>query len=121
VKRLFLLGQRVNETVRMVEPPVDAARGRANPELPLSRSLLKVDGAPVVTSVQRQGDGLAVRLFNPLDTVEKAKITPSFKASKASSRTLDGRDDSKSTVVVRGGAVDVQVPPKRIATVVIEK
>ncbi|MCL5018856.1 MAG: glycoside hydrolase family 38, partial [Patescibacteria group bacterium] len=119
-KKLFLLGQQVNQPLRMVTLS-DSEIRKSNITGTLSReySFLKVAGNAVVTSVQHEKNGLLVRLFNPLDTMEKAIIKPVNKFDNAKSVRLDGREDLKSKLFVNGESIEVDIPPKRICTVLI--
>jgi alpha-mannosidase/mannosylglycerate hydrolase len=118
IKQLFLAGQRLHGVVRQIDLlPADVKlNGEPSHPLPAEASMLNVDGEVVVTSVQRQGDDLLVRLFNP--NVKAAKVTLSRGEKFASVRclTLDGRDDAAAAPKLAEGAVSTSVPPKRIMT-----
>jgi len=78
-----------------------------------------VDGDVVVSSVQREADRLLVRLWNPADSKTNATITAPAPFTSARSVTLEGKDDTITTVKVSSGAVNVMVPAKRIATILL--
>ena len=120
-KRLFLLGQRVNGPMRLVElTPADIKAAKNTGALPGIHSFLTVAGNAVVTSVHRENSALLVRLFNPGSARERVTLKPSVAVKTARSITLDGREDSKTTVTVSGGGVELLVPGKRIITVRME-
>ena len=121
INRLFHLGQRVNTPVRLTDIfPRDIRNSEQSEKLPREHSFLKADGDIVVTSIQRQGDSMLVRLFNPHETTEKISLDPAASYTEVRCVTLDGRDDSKSTVLSRGEMTELLIPPKRIATVIFE-
>ncbi|MBN1292808.1 MAG: glycoside hydrolase family 38 [Candidatus Latescibacteria bacterium] len=118
VNKLFLLGQRVNRPVQVVDIlPIDAAKKSGAKTLPRELSFLNVEGKAVVTSVQRDNDHLLVRLFNPHGTTEKVTLELQNAPVNAKCVALDGRDDTKTTVLSQGKVTEVLVPPKRIATI----
>ena len=121
VGKLFLFGQRVNIPVRSIDLlPVELDDSTSAGQLPRIHSFLSVDGKAVVTSVQRQDGKLAVRLFNPHGTTGEVTLRIPGGSSGARCITLDGRDDTKTTVVSSSnGVTELLVPPKRIATVLI--
>ncbi|GAI25069.1 unnamed protein product, partial [marine sediment metagenome] len=100
--------------------PRDIRNSEQSEKLPREHSFLKADGDIVVTSIQRQGDSMLVRLFNPHETTEKISLDPAASYTEVRCVTLDGRDDSKSTVLSRGEMTELLIPPKRIATVIFE-
>jgi alpha-mannosidase len=121
VKKLFLYGQRVLATTKQVSlaphdflwnPPGVGSQ-------PRTQSLLKVSGDAVVTSIQKLDGKLELRCFNPAQKTAKLSITPSQRPSSARSITLDGKDDTVTTVRVSGDTVEATLPAKRIATIVI--
>ena len=122
VERLFRFGQRILSPVRTAEaapaghePPGDCTT------LPPERSFLALEGNAVVTSVQRYGDGITVRFFNPHERTEQIKLVRPEPIKYVSCVTLDGRPDISTTVVtVDGGSVELHVPAKRIATITVE-
>lgn len=117
LQKLFLLGQRVNGAIRVV----DLLPGQnGSGSLPREHSFLAVDGNVVVTSVQAEDNALLVRLFNPHNQAEQATIKPAIQASSARSITLGGRDDTATNVKMQDGAVAATIPPKRIATITVE-
>jgi alpha-mannosidase/mannosylglycerate hydrolase len=121
VKKLSVLGQRVNDPVRLVDllqRDLDEPGRKAS--LPREHSFLKFAGNPVVSSVQFESGKMLVRLFNPLGTVEKAIITLSREPAGAKCITLDGREDNRSVTCLAGENIEVTIPQKRICTVVIE-
>jgi alpha-mannosidase/mannosylglycerate hydrolase len=121
VKRLFLLGTRVNGPVRHVElTSADIKAAKKPGTLTASGSFLTVSGNAVVTSVQRVNGALLVRLFNPGSARERITLKPSVPVTSAKSVTLDGGEDIKTSVTVSGGGVELLVPGKRIATVRME-
>ncbi len=121
VNRLFVLGQRVNGSTRTVDLlPGDLRNRETAGALPREHSFLKATGNAVFTSVQRENNGMLVRFFNPHAAGEKITLTPSTRPGSVKCVALDGREDTRSTARLAGETVEVRVPPKRIATVVIE-
>ena len=119
---LFLLGQRVNGSVRIVDVlKRDVQSSNKAGTLPREHSFLKVEGNAVVTSIQHTGDDMLVRLFNPYGTTEKVTIGTAVSTAGAKCVTLDGRDEAKSTILSHGETTELLIPPKRIATVLYEK
>ena len=118
--KLFRLGQRVNSPTHTVCLGPGEYKSLNAGKLPAEYSFLNVAGNAVVTSVQRNGGALHVRLFNPGESREKIVVQPSFKPATVKSLTLDGRDDTRTSAAVSGGAVELTVPGKRIATVRVE-
>ncbi|MSU69592.1 MAG: glycoside hydrolase family 38 [Opitutaceae bacterium] len=123
LERLFLLGQRINGPVRVVDLKVaDLSEQRPAATLPRQQSFLGVDGRAVVTSVQFLEGKLQIRMFNPHPAREKVAVhaaAPPMQPAQARATTLDGRDDP--AVKVRQGetSVEVDIPPKRITTVTL--
>lgn len=119
VKRLFVLGQRVNCPFRTVDIQAFERTGRTDtPAFPATQSFLSLEGKAVVSSIQRDGEKLLVRLFNPFGTTEKIVIRRPEESAAVACVTLDGRMDNAATVVSNtGGLTELLVPPKRIATV----
>ena len=120
---LFLMGQRVLTPAKAVALSADEIQRMDRPEaLPGSQSFLALDGNAIVTSVQQETDGaLMVRMFNPQATTESVTLTVPYDICDVSTVKLDGSDDLQTTVVtVNGGAVELMIPPKRIATVTIK-
>lgn len=121
VMELFQLGQRVNGPVRVCAlAPHELGDAAKPPRMPRAHSFLDVRGNAVVTSVQRSEGKLLVRCFNPLQTTETARIRPAGGAGKATCIHLNGDIDTISNATVRNGTAEVSIPPKRIATVVME-
>lgn len=121
-KKLFLQGQRILSPVRQVDLlPIELQQaGELATKVPPRQSFLKVDGEVVVTSVQRQADSLLVRLFNPTETKSKASIAAPAPFASVRVVTLDVHEDSATTGKIgSGGGVDITVPPKRIATLLL--
>ncbi|MCE5250213.1 glycoside hydrolase family 38 [bacterium] len=122
VQRLFLLGQRVNCPIRVVDIiPRDLENFRQAGTLPREHSFMTVGGNAVITSIQDMNGRMLVRLFNPMNGTEKITIKPSFRCTGAHCVTLDGRDDTKSTVLSGKDGIELLVPPKRISTVTVDK
>jgi alpha-mannosidase/mannosylglycerate hydrolase len=118
VRELFLHGQRIGSTVRQVDfLPVEQSASSGS--LPPEQSFLRVDGDVIVTSVQRQHDNLLVRLFNPTASPAVATLAGAERFSSARAVTLDGRDDSSVTATVAGGAINLTLAPKCIATLLL--
>jgi len=121
VHKLFLLGQRVNVPVRTVDIlPVDREQSKLVYTLPCEHSFLTVEGNAVVTSVQHANGKIQVRLFNPSGGTEKIMFKPAVAWTGARCITLDGRNDTKSTVLPSKNRIEVLIPPKRITTVAVE-
>ena len=120
VKRLFILGQRVNVPVRTIDLlPVELEASKLKGILPGDNSFLQVEGNVVVTSVQRMNEKIMVRFFNPFETKKKIRIKTSFEVKSAQSITLDGKEESRTEVKVTDDGVNVVAPGKRIVTVLI--
>ena len=117
------MAKRILSAVRQVDLlPIDqkqAAAAGLTGKLPAEQSFLRAEGEVVITAVQREGDDLLVRLFNPSDKPAKATLSRLDKLTAARSVTLDGRDETATTATVSGGAVKLSVPPKRIATLLV--
>ncbi len=122
VNRLYVLGQRVNATVRSVDLlPKDLELSKRRGTLTREHSFLKASGRAVFTSIQRDSHGSwFVRLFNPHGTSQKVTLNPANAPKSARCITLDGRDDTKSAARLAGGTIEISLPPKRISTVLIE-
>lgn len=122
VNRLYVLGQRVNVAVRIVDLlPKDLELATRKGTLPREHSFLETSGGAVFTSIQRHINGsLFVRLFNPHATSRKVTLNPANVPNSARCITLDGRDDTKSVARLTGGTIEISLPPKRISTVLIE-
>ncbi len=119
---LFRCGQRVMSPSREVMLTADEIeRLRGDVPLPQAHSFLSLDGRAVLTSVQREDRGLLVRLFNPRPVTAKITLILAETFESAHTVTLDGRDDMQSTVVSAGdGVIELMIPPKRIATVLVK-
>src|SRR4029077_896969 len=101
LKKLFTLGQRILSPARQVDLiPQEIPTTPAATMLPREKSFVRVEGDAVVTSIQREGDALLVRLFNPTTKATKTTIISSIKAASAKSVTLDGKGDSQTSVRV---------------------
>jgi len=122
VNRLYVLGQRVNSTVRSVDIlPKDLELATRRGALPREHSFLKSSTGAVCTSIQRQSAGSwLVRLFNPHPTSRKVTLAPAGAPGSARCVSLDGRDDTRSVARLTGNQIEISLPPKRISTVVIE-
>jgi len=124
-KRLCTQGQRILSTMRQVDLthadltlPADIVQRPAQ-KLAAEYSFLKVDGDVVVSSIQREQDHLLVRLWNPTDAKVIATITAPAALTWARSVTLEGKEDTITSVKLASGAVSVTVPSKRIATLLL--
>jgi alpha-mannosidase/mannosylglycerate hydrolase len=116
VKKLFLLGQRVNAAVRQVTlHPADLASAPAS-RLPRSHAFGRVEGDVVVTSVRRHERGRRMRLFNPQSRPATVKLGP---VKSVQSETLDGRDDAQTKIERHGNGFEAVIGAKTIATLVI--
>ena len=119
IKRLFLLGQRVNGPVRVIDIiPDDIKQQRRDVTLPKEHSFLSVDGNAVITSVQRKDNCTHVRLFNPYDATESIRLRFAAGSGSAKCVALDGSDDTKASVMSHDDVTEVIISPKRITTVV---
>jgi len=121
VEKLFRLGQRVLSPARISALSGDDLReSRPSGGLPPVHSFLSVEGGAVVTSVRKRGGKLLVRLFNPRGTTEKITLKRPAGTDGALCVTLDGRKDDRTVIVSGdGGTLELLVPPKRIATVMM--
>jgi alpha-mannosidase/mannosylglycerate hydrolase len=119
-KRLSLLGQRVNGPVKQVDLlPVELGQAKVEKVLPRENSFLRVEGEVVVTSVQREGEALQVRAFNPSGKGTMVKVTPGFKPSQATALILNGQADPVTKVRLVGASAEVELRAKRIATIAV--
>jgi len=122
VEQLFRYGQRVLNSVRTAEarPAGHELPGDCT-ALPPERSFLALEGNAVLTSVQEYGDGVMVRFFNPHERTEQVKLVRPEPVKHVNCITLDGRPDMSTTVVtIKEGTVELLVPAKRIATIIVE-
>jgi alpha-mannosidase/mannosylglycerate hydrolase len=120
VKKLFLLGQRVNTPVKTSTLSFNDKELQHAGTLSREHSFLKVDGNVVVTSVQRDKKATFVRFFNPLSTREMVTVGTGKPSASAKCFTLDGREDTKSTVQPGSDGIKVSIQPKRITTLMLE-
>ena len=117
----FLLGQRVNGPVRVSVPTeTELTASDVVERMPRTQSFLHVEGGVVVSSVQRREGKLSVRLFNPGRVIERISVRPDCGAKKATCVTMGGASDTVSTAIILDGSAAITIPPKRIATVVLE-
>ena len=115
-QELFLRGQRVTNPVRVTSlTPADRAALPADATLPPEQSFLSVRGGAVVTSVQRGGEGLQVRLFNPGDALEQVALSPAVTLTPL---TLSGEED-KAVAAGQTEAATITLPAKHITTVAL--
>lgn len=122
IKALFLLGQRINHSARMVSLlPRDWANVPGRASLPGQHSFLGIEGEAVVTSVQRRGDALVVRLFNPHSEAKAVHIRPDQRIRAAEVVRLDETAAAGTATAVRDGAVEVVLAPKRIMTILLKR
>ncbi len=112
---LFLRGQRVTNPVRVVGlTPTDRATLPQGALLPPEQSFLTVRGSAVVTSVQRQGEELRVRVFNPSDAAEQVTLSPAVGAVPL---TLAGETDTAVAAAQTEEAAAITLPAKHITTI----
>ncbi len=104
--------------------PVRAAMtGRGQGELPREASLFALDDANVhVTCVKcaEDGNGLVIRLFNPLDEAQAPTLTFGRAVEKAELCRLDESPTDEGgieTLAVSGATLTLRVPAKKIRTV----
>jgi len=116
VKKLFLLGQRVNGPVREVALHPSDLQTTTTEQLPRSKSFASLEGDVVVTSIQRHELGQLIRLFNPLSRPATAKLG---KMKSARSVTFEGRADDQTKIAQRGHGLEATIGPKRIATLLV--
>ncbi len=120
-KKLCIQGQRIYSTVRQVDLlPLELAQIKPSKKVPAEQSFLQVEGGAVVTSIQRQDRKLQIRLFNPDSAAVSVGISSPEGFTSASSATLDGRADAVTRVTLVGRSVKVDLPAKRIATLLVE-
>ncbi len=120
-KKLFLAGQRVNVPVKTVDLlPRDIVKRKDRADLPRRYSFLNVIGNAVVTSVQKSDNALLIRLFNPERSPEEVSIEPGFAVQSAKSVQLNGAPDVRSRIIMSGNRIEMAIPPKRIATILIQ-
>lgn len=119
-KKFCLQGQRVLGAIRQIDLlPAEIAHDQVETKLPAEQSFLTVDGDVVVTSVQRDGDKLVVRLFNPTTSPAIAKLSGPNGFSSISSVTLEGKADAIAKGRISAGVAEITVPAKRIATLLL--
>ncbi|MCE5272130.1 glycoside hydrolase family 38 [bacterium] len=122
VERLCLLGQRVGGAARsatLLPRDLYVARERAG-ALPREHSFLAVEGPVVVTAVQEMPQGLAVRFFNPRAAACRALLSSGSGLTGAESITLAGAPDNRAAVHMAGEKAQVDLPGKRICTLVLK-
>jgi len=121
VSHLYLLGQRVNGAVRLAAlSPRDLKGPIPEAKLPAEHSFLETGGRAVFSSIRRDNGRTLLRFFNPYPTREKLTLCPAVKPGTAQCVTLGGRADPLTSVVLHDGVIEVSLPPKRIATLVLE-
>lgn len=76
---------------------------------------MSVRGGAVVTSVQRGGEGLQVRLFNPGDSLEQVTLSPAVTLTPL---TLSGEED-KAVAAGQTEAATITLPAKHLTTVAL--
>jgi alpha-mannosidase/mannosylglycerate hydrolase len=113
VKKLFVLGQRVNSPHRQVTlHPLD----RPTSQLPPTQSLATARGEAVVTSIQHTSGGRLMRMFNPTSKSAAVDLGP-FQSVK--SVALGSREDAQTKIDKRKENFVATIPAKRIATLLI--
>ncbi|MDB5324835.1 MAG: glycoside hydrolase, partial [Phycisphaerales bacterium] len=111
VKRLFLLGQRANATVRQaVHTNADKP---AVGTLPAEQSFLRLDGGPVITSLRLHNAATELRCFNPLAAAATLSVSH---AGTVRAITLEGQRDERTHVETSDGAARISVAGKHIVT-----
>ena len=120
-KKFCIQGQRVHSTVRQVDLlPIELAQIKAPKKIPPEQSFLKVEGDAVVTAIQRQDRKLQIRLFNPNSTAVSVRVSLPERLTAICSVTLEGVPDAVTDVTLADGAAKVELPGKRIATLLVE-
>jgi hypothetical protein len=116
VKRLFLLGQRVNTPTRQVSlTSADFVPTDPSGTLPREQSLLNVAGEVVVTSLRKAGDAVELRAFNPTDLKQELSINGGM-LTQAEPVTLEGKADERVPVKSKTDLLTATLPPRRIVT-----
>jgi alpha-mannosidase len=117
---LSRLGQRIISAVRTVDLLPHELNALTQPvTLPASSSFVSVTGSVVVTSLQQQDDRLLMRFFNPEETTTQACITLRHRPAAAQAVMLDSRVDPLVECSLNGDQIVVEVPAKRIVTLLI--
>jgi alpha-mannosidase/mannosylglycerate hydrolase len=93
---------------------------RSGASIPAMDSYIRLAGAAVMTSARHVGDGLEVRVFNPLTIDASCVIAPNAHfigrdAFTAESVNLESR--SIESLAIENGAAVLALAPKKIATV----
>lgn len=98
--------------------PVRAAMtGRGKGRLPLEAGLLAIEGRNLAVTCVKQaedGNGLIVRLFNPLDEAQEARLVFGRKVKRARRCRMDEADGKP--VKPDGNTLTLNVGPKQIVT-----
>ena len=93
---------------------------RTGQSLPVSASLLRLEGAAVLTSLRQVGGALELRLFNPLEEPVTAKLDTAGWPEGAQRPRYVGRVDMESNPLEEPWAMEAQTSltlrPKEIVT-----
>lgn len=130
VAELCWLGQRLAAGIGQVDVPVPSASGRrtdehpnkhSGPQKPLAAShgFLEVNGPVVVTALRRGANGETVlRLFNPGTEAAPCQVGCPDGFNRAWLGNLE--EHAQESLSLTHGALNVEVPPKRIMTFLLE-
>ena len=112
IKKLFVLGQRINGRMRSI----NLLRDRPAPAgtLPATASFFQIVGDVVVTSIQKESNGATVRLFNP-----HLKNQPVQFSNGVTIRQLARLGGDADTLLAKITGNQLVIPPKRIVTVLL--
>ena len=118
--RLFGLGQQLGGGLRNVQLLAHDLKGRDAQRVPVTGSLLQVQGQAVLTSLQYVGENVQMRLFNPTSEAVQACVELGTWAKQAfhtyQAVNLDDRPLGTAQAI-SGGNVSLKLTAKQILTI----
>jgi alpha-mannosidase len=120
--RLALFAGLDANAARDAEIGLRAVAAGAAPLLPPGRALLEVRPSAVVLTALKppaSGDGVVLRLLNPTDVEQQARLRLGFPVVRAVPVRLDETPCGPSLPVV-DGCVDIAVPPHALRTLLLQ-
>jgi hypothetical protein len=122
VARLALLAGCDPRAARAAETGLRAVAAGATPLVDPGRALLTVAPSAVVLSALKPascGDGIVVRLLNPTDVAQQARLGFGFRVARAVPLRLDETPDG-AALEIGGGGLEIVLPPHALRTLLLQ-
>jgi alpha-mannosidase len=110
-----------NKAAQYYAPARCVMSGRGKGKLPLKGSLFSINNANVVITCVKQaedGNGLILRMFNPIDHKEDIVLNFGQKITSAILCNMDERE--KNTIHIKNNTIPLAIPPKKIITLKVK-